>query len=97
MTITMTQPCSYVVLKASLGVLVPCTIDRYVDISKVSEDFKVVEMAVPSESGGLEAGRRVGRGGPMCALDVRQDFVFERVSPQYLPSRHASTRMQNAR
>ena len=27
----------------------PCTIDQYVDISKVSEDFKVVEMAVASE------------------------------------------------
>ena len=27
----------------------PCTIDQYVDISKVSEDYKVVEMAVASE------------------------------------------------
>ena len=49
MTITMTRPCSYVVLKASLRLFVPCTIDQYVDISKVSEDFKVVEMAVASE------------------------------------------------
>ena len=28
------------------GVFVPCTIDRYADFSKVSEEFKVIETAV---------------------------------------------------
>ena len=28
------------------GVFVPCTVDQYVDLSKVSEDFKVIETAV---------------------------------------------------
>ena len=36
-------------VRASSRILVPCTIDQYVDLSKVSEDFKVVEMAVASE------------------------------------------------
>ena len=28
------------------GVFVPCVVDQYVDLSKVSEDFKVIETAV---------------------------------------------------
>ena len=69
-------------------VFVPCTVDQYVDFSKVSGDFKVIETAVDLRPEG-GSGRTV-----QCAVDVRYAFVFGQTSP-LVPAKPSTRRTRD--